>query len=167
MTISMTKNYPQQIIETPQVLKTYRKQAKSTRIYIRIQILYLLKEQLASSLAQAAKMVGLSYRQTWIHWKNYQRNAIKALLTTGYSYKKRKIYPEQQEMLLKQAAKGQFANLWQAKDWIDKELGVSYTEQGVWYLLRARKIKLKSGRPKHYLQHPQAIESFKASFKKK
>ena len=112
-------------------------------------------------------MAGLSYGQTWVHWKNYQRNGIKALLTTGYNYKKSKIHPQQQAMLLKHAAKGQFATLWQAKDWIAKELGVSYTEQGVWYLLRDMKIKLKSGRPQHYLQHPQAIETFKASFKKK
>ena len=74
MTISRTKNYPHHRNTTGG--KKYRKQAKSTRIYIRIQILYLLKEQLASSLAQAAKSVGLSYRQTWIHWKNYQRNGI-------------------------------------------------------------------------------------------
>jgi len=145
----MDINYIHEITESPKELLRRKGRCKDARIYKRLQMLYLLKTEKVKSLRQVCQLIGLSHKQAWRHWKTYKQEGIEALLSTGYTQRKRKLDSSGQKLLIEYAKKGHFSTLWQVKDWLMDELKIEYTEQGIWYLLKALKVKLKKKRPKH------------------
>jgi transposase len=71
------------------------------------------------------------------------------------------VTPEAFEELQEAMKRGEIATIGQAHEFLS-ERGIEYSHpDGVGQLLRRRKVKLKTGRPRHEKANPQEQETFK------
>jgi transposase len=112
-------------------------------------------------MEKASELVGLGVRQGYRLWSLYQKEGVKGLIKPAKPRRKPKLDAAGQQALLEETAKGELATLGQVQQWLEQEKGVQYTQQGVWYVLKRLKIKLKTGRPGHYQQDKAAADAFK------
>lgn len=153
-------SYVEKIQESHQEL--YVKQKASTKVVIfqRLQMLRLLKSGQARSLNEAASMVGASQKSTSRWWKSYREQGIESLLKVAPTRKPR-LSPEQQQVLIQQAGKGEFSTLAEIVQWVEQSFGISYSLVGMWKLIKKLKIKKKTARPTHVQKDEKAAERFK------
>jgi transposase len=72
------------------------------------------------------------------------------------------VTPEAFEDLQEAMKRGEIATIGQADEFLRQRHGIEYAHpDGVGALLRRRKVKLKTGRPRHEKADPQKQEAFK------
>lgn len=156
----MDTNYSQIISESSDELQVRQKASKKIVVYQRLQLLWLLKECQAKTLVEAAKLTGVSERSAQRWWKQYKQQGLESLLVI-VTPRQIRLSAEQQQALISEAAKGEFSTIAEIVRWVEQSFGISYTEVGMWKLVRRLKIKKKTARPSHVKKDEAAVERFK------
>jgi len=155
--------YPQVITEDPHELKKLEKQHRYTHLFQRVRMLRLLKSGECSNLGEAAEALGYSWRQCQRWFASYRDGGLKELLTSRVDERGRQelVTPEAFEELQEAMKRGEIATIRQADEFLKKR-GIEYSHpDGVGQLLRRRKVKLKTGRPRHEKADEKEQEAFK------
>ena len=156
--------YPQVIEEDPQQLKELEKHHRYSHLFQRVRMLRLLKSEECTNLGEAAQALGYSWRQCQRWFRSYQEGGIEELLISRVSERGRQelVTEEAFEDLKEAMKKGQIATISEADEFLRERHGIQYAHpDGVGQLLRRRKVKLKTGRPRHEEADPEEQEAFK------
>jgi transposase len=156
--------YPQVIEEDPQQLKELEKRHRYSHLFQRVRMLRLLKSEECTNLGEAAQALGYSWRQCQRWFRSYQEGGIEELLISRVSERGRQelVTEEAFEDLKEAMKKGQIATISEAEEFLRERHGIEYAHpDGVGQLLRRRKVKLKTGRPRHEEADPEQQEAFK------
>lgn len=156
-------HYPQVIKEDPQELEKLEKRHRYTHLFQRVRMLRLLKSGSCHSLGEAAQALGYSWRQCQRWFTKYRQDGLEGLLESRVGERGRQelVTPEAFEELEEAMKEGRIATIGRAHEFLS-ERGVEYSHpDGVGQLLRRRKVKLNTGRPRHEKADPQEQEAFK------
>jgi transposase len=156
--------YSQVIEEDPQQLKELEKRHRYSHLFQRVRMLRLLKSEECTNLGEAAQALGYSWRQCQRWFRSYQEGGIEELLISRVSERGRQeLVTEEAFVDLKESMKkGQIATISEADEFLRERHGIEYAHpDGVGQLLRRRKVKLKTGRPRHEEADPEQQEAFK------
>ena len=157
--------YTQVIQEESHELEKLEKHHRYTHLFQRVRMLRLLKSGECSNLAEAAEALGYSWRQLQRWFAFYRQGGLQELLKSRVDERGRKelVTPEAFEELQEAMKRGEIATISQAHEFLS-DRGIEYSHpDGVGQLLRRRKVKLKTGRPRHEKADPQQQEAFKKS----
>ncbi len=158
-------DYPRAITEGEERLRELEKRHRCTHLSHRVRMLRLLKSGECSSLGEAAESVGYSWRQCQRWFAAYRREGLDELLVSRVRERGPKelvsegVFSEMEEAM----KRGEIATVAQAHGFL-RSRGVHYSHpESVGGLLRRRKVKLKTGRPRHEKADPKEQEEFKKS----
>jgi transposase len=158
-------HYSRVIKEDPQELKELEKYHRYTHLFQRLRMLRLLKSEECRNLGEAAQAVGYSWRQRQRWFKSYSEGGLEGLLKSRVGERGRQelVTPEAFEDLQEAMKRGDIATIGQeAEEFLRERHGIEYAHpDGVGQLLRRRKVKLKTGRPRHEEADPEEQEAFK------
>jgi transposase len=157
-------HYSQVIEEDPQRLKELEKYHRYTHLFQRLRMLRLLKSEECTNLREAAEALGYSWRQCQRWFRSYQQGGLQELLKSRVSERGRQelVTQEAFEDLEEAMKRGEIATIAQADGFLRERHGIEYAHpDGVGQLLRRRKVKLKTGRPRHEKADPEEQEAFK------
>ncbi len=129
-------------------------------------MLRLLKNGERSSLGGAAEALGYSWRQCQRWFATYRREGLEGLLLSRVSERgPSELVTEEAFTQMEDAMKrGEIATVSQAHRFL-WDRGVHYSHpESVGGLLRRRKVKLKTGRPRHEKADREEQEEFKKNF---
>jgi transposase len=156
--------YPQVITEDLDDLKELERYHRYSHLFQRVRMLRLLKSGECSNLGEAARALGYSWRQCQRWFASYRHGGLQELLKSRVDERGRQeelVTPEAFQELQEAMKKGEIATIAQAHRFLS-ERGIEYSHpDGVGQLLRRRKVKLKTGRPRHEKADPQQQEAFK------
>jgi transposase len=155
--------YPQVIKEDPKELEKLEKQHRYTHLFQRVRMLRLLKSGACSDLGEVARALGYSWRQCQRWFASYREGGLQELLKSRVGERGRQelVTPKAWEELQEAMKEGQIATIGQAHEFL-RERGIQYSHpDGVGQLLRRRKVKLKTGRPRHEKADREEQEAFK------
>ena len=158
-------DYPQVIAEDHEELKKLEKRHRYSHLFHRVKMLRLLKSGGCSNLGEAAKALGNSRRQCQRWFLTYRQEGLEELLVSRVGERgPTELVTEEAFKELEEAMKrGQIATIAQAHRFLS-ERGVRYAHpESVGGLLRRRKVKLKTGRPRHEKANTEEQETFKKS----
>ena len=159
-------NYPQVIAEDQEELNKLEKRHRYSHLFHRVKMLRLLKSGECSNLAEAAKALGYSRRQCQRWFLSYkQQEGLEKLLVSRVDERgpTELVTDEAFEELEEAMKRGEIATVVQAHRFLS-ERGVHYAHpESVGGLLRRRKVKLKTGRPRHEKADTEEQEAFKKS----
>src|SRR3990170_2322967 len=156
-------DYPRVIEEDPKELEQLEKRHRYTHLFHRVKMLRLLKSEECSNLGEAAEALGYSRRQCQRWFITYREEGLEELLVSrvGERGPTELITQESFEELEEAMKRGEIATVAQAHRFLSKR-GVHYAHpESVGGLLRRRKVKLKTGRPRHEKADTQEQEAFK------
>jgi transposase len=156
--------YSQVIKEDPQELKELEKYHRYTHLFQRVRMIRLLRSEECRNLGEAAQALGYSWRQCQRWFQSYQEGGLEELLKSRVSERGRQelVTPEAFEELEEAMKEGQIATILQAEEFLRDQHGIEYAHpEGVGQLLRPRKVKLKTGRPRHEKPDQEEQEAFK------
>ena len=156
-------DYPRTIVEDEEKLRELEKRHRYGHLSHRVRMLRLLKSGECSSLGEAAESLGYSWRQCQRWFATYREGGLQELLKSRVDERGRQelVTPEAFENLQEAMKRGEIATISQAHRFLS-ERGIEYSHpDGVGQLLRRRKVKLKTGRPRHEKADPQEQEAFK------
>jgi transposase len=156
--------YPQVIEEDPEELKELEKYHRYSHLFQRVRMLRLLKSEECTNLGEAAQALGYSWRQCQRWFRSYQEGGIEELLISRVSERGRQelVTEEAFEDLKEAMKKGQISTISEADEFLRERHSIEYANpDGVGQLLRRRKVKLKTGRPRHEEADPDEQEAFK------
>jgi transposase len=159
-------HYSRVIEEDPQDLKELERYHRYTHLFQRVRMLRLLKSEECTNLGEAAEALGYSWRQCQRWFKSYTEGGLDELLKSRVSERGRQeLVTEEAFEDLKEAMKrGEIATISEADRFLRERHGIEYAHpDGVGQLLRRRKVKKKTGRPRHEEADPQQQEAFKKS----
>lgn len=162
-------NYPQFIEESGKELEKLEKRHRYSHLFHRVRVLALLKSEEYSTLEEAAKSLGFSRRQAQRWFSAYKEGGMEKLLTSRVEERGRAelVTDEAFEELEEAAKRGEIATITQAHEFL-LERGVGYSHpESVGGLLRRRKVKLKTGRPRHERADAEEQGEFKKSSPKR
>ena len=157
-------HYSQVIKENPQDLKELEKYHRYTHLFQRVRMLWLLRSEECRTLGEAARALGYSWRQCQRWFASYKKGGLKELLKSRVSERGRQelVTPEAFEDLEEAMKRGEIATIKQAEEFLRERHGIEYSHpDGVGQLLRRRKVKLKTGRPRHEKADAREQEAFK------
>src|SRR5215216_5115395 len=157
--------YPQVIQEDPHELEKLEKHHRYTHLFQRVRMLRLLKSGECSNLGEAAEALGYSWRQCQRWFASYREGGLDELLVSRVHERgpKELVTDEAFEELEEAMKKGEITTIAQAHRFLWKR-GVHYAHpESVGGLLRRRKVKLKTGRPRHEKADTEEQEAFKKS----
>lgn len=157
-------DYSQAIAEDVEELKKLEKQQQDARLRDRVRFLRFLKEGAATSQPQAGEMVGLKRRRSQQLWQQYRQEGLTALLTTHYKGSWGKLDSQQHARLLQRLDQDDVFTQQQIMDWLQVEMGITYTQGGLSDLLSRLKIKAKTGRPVNVRKDQMGEQAFKKTF---
>jgi transposase len=158
-------NYPQVIAEDQEELNKLEKRHRYSYLFHRVKMLRLLKSGECSNLGEAAKALGYSRRQCQRWFLTYRREGLEELLVSrvGERGPTELVTEEAFEELEEAMKRGEIATIAQAHRFLS-ERGVHYAHpESVGQLLKRRKVKLKTGRPRHEKADTEEQEAFKKS----
>lgn len=156
-------DYPTLILENIDELRKRERSEKEARIRLRVQLLRLLKNRETDSMKKACRICGITPKHGYDLWKKYREKGMNALLRFDWKPRQSKLNPLQQAQLLKRAATDNgFGSQAEARDYLNSEFAVAYTQGGVCLLFQRLKIKAKAPRPRN----TQAVEEEQAEYKK-
>jgi transposase len=155
--------YPQVVTEDQKELEKLEKRHRYTHLFQRVRMLRLLKSGECSNLGGAAEALGYGWRQCQRWFASYRQGGLEELLKSKVDERGRQelVTPEAFEELQEAMKRGEIATIGQAHEFL-RERGIEYSHpDGVGQLLRRRKVKLKTRRPRHEKADPQEQEAFK------
>jgi transposase len=156
--------YSRVIEEDPQQLKELEKRHRYTHLFQRVRMLRLLQSEECRNLGEAAEALGYSWRQCQRWFASYREGGLEELLKSRVGERGRQelVTPEAFEELEEAMKKGEIATIGQADEFLRDRHGIEYAHpDGVGQLLRRRKVKLKTGRPRHEKADQEEQEAFK------
>jgi transposase len=156
--------YSRVIEEDPQQLEELEKYHRYSHLFQRVRMLRLLQSEECRNLGEAAQALGYSWRQCQRWFASYQQGGLEELLKSRVSERGRQelVTPEAFEDLKEAMKKGEIATISEADQFLRERHGIEYSHpDGVGQLLRRRKVKLKTGRPRHEKADPEEQEAFK------
>src|SRR3954465_4689820 len=156
-------DYPRVIKEDQEELEKLQKRHRYSHLFHRVKMLRLLKSGECSNLGQAAEALGYSWRQCQRWFAAYKEGGLSELLVSRVHERapKELVTEEAFEELEGAMKEGQIATIVQAHRFL-LEKGIDYAHpESVGGLLRRRKVKLKTGRPRHEKANPKKREVFK------
>jgi transposase len=156
--------YSQVIEEDSRELKELEKHHRYTHLFQRVRMLRLLKSEECRNLGEAAEALGYSWRQCQRWFASYRKGGLEELLRSRVSERGRQeLVTEEAFQDLEEAMKrGEIATISEAEEFLRLRHGIEYSHpDGVGQLLRRRKVKLKTGRPRHEKADPEEQEAFK------
>jgi transposase len=127
-------------------------------------MLRLLKTEECTNLGEAARALGYSWRQCHRWFASYNKGGLEELLKSRISERGRQeLVSEEAFADLQEAMKrGEIATISEAEEFLRERHGIEYAHpDGVGQLLRRRKVKLKTGRPRHEEADQKEQEAFK------
>ena len=157
-------HYSRVIEEDPEELKELEKFHRYTHLFQRVRMLRLLRSEECRNLGEAAQALGYSWRQCQRWFKSYQNGGLEELLKSRVGERGRQelVTPEAFSDLEEAMKRGEIATVSQADEFLRERHGVEYAHpDGVGALLRRRKVKLKTGRPRHEKADQGEQEAFK------
>jgi transposase len=160
-------DYPRAITEGEEQLRELEKRHRYTHLSHRVRMLRLLKSGESSSLGEAAESLGYSWRQCQRWFATYRRQGLGELLVSRVHERgPPELVSEEAFSEMEEAMKrGEIATVAQAHRFLLSR-GVHYSHpESVGGLLRRRKVKLKTGRPRHEKADPKEREAFKKRFR--
>lgn len=127
-------------------------------------MLRLLKSGAVSSLAACAPLLGYSFTQLQRWWAAYRDGGLDALLQHRTPPGKRsRLTPEAWAGLQAEIRAGRIGQLTDAQRYLRAQWRIEYRSlNGIWWLFKQRRVKLKTGRRRHH----QADAAQQARFKK-
>ena len=155
--------YSQVIEEDPKELKELEKRHRYSHLFQRVRMLGLLRCGECRNLGEAAQTLGYSWRQCQRWFASYREGGLEELLKSRVSERGRQelVTPEAFEELEEAMKRGEIATISQADGFL-RERGIEYSHpDGVGQFLRRRKVKIKTGRPRHEKADEQEQEAFK------
>lgn len=158
-------NYPSTITESPAQLHRLEKHHRYTHLFQRVRMLRFLKSGKCSNLGEAAEALGYSRRQCQRWWSAYTEGGMDELLVSRLDERgSQELVTEEVWQELEEVMKeGTIATYGQARAFLS-ERGIEYASaDSVGGLFRRRKVKLKTGRPRHERVDTQEQETFKKS----
>lgn len=156
--------YSRVIEEDPQELKELEKYHRYSHLFQRVRMLGLLRSGECRNLGEAARALGYSWRQCQRWFASYKKGGLEELLESRVSERgRRELVTEEAFEELEEAMKrGEIATIKQADEFLRDRHGIEYAHpDGVGQLLRRRKVKLKTGRPRHEKADREEQEAFK------
>jgi transposase len=160
-----TIDYPRVIKEDPEDLRELEKRHRYSHLFHRVRMLRLLKSGECANLGEAAETLGYSWRQCQRWFATYTQGSLGELLVSRVNERgPRELVTQEAFEELEEAMKeGRIATIAQAHRFLS-ERGVAYAHpESVGALLRRRKVKLKTGRPRHEKADQKEQEAFKKS----
>jgi transposase len=144
-------HYPAVIVESVDTLATLERELRGRPTQPRVTMLRLLKSGAARSLVAVAPLVGYGERTVNRWWKLYQTEGLPQLLEQRPHPGKPSQVTEVAWADLEAAmTRGEIATLADAQRFLHTHHGITYASlHGVWWLLRQRKVRLKTGRRRH------------------
>lgn len=160
-------NYPRLIAESDEELAERERQLRGKGTQGRVRMLRLLKAGRARSLPQCAALVGYSERQLTRWWAWYRRGGLGELLAEKPRRgKTSRLHPEAYAGLEAEMRAGRVATLEDARRYLAERWGIAYgSVNGVWWQLRKRGARPKTGRRRHAKADPAAQEAFRRTFR--
>jgi transposase len=158
-------DYPQVIEEDPKELEKLEKRRRYGHLFHRVKMLRLLKSEECSTLGEAAEALGYSRRQCQRWFITYREEGLEELLVSrvGDRGPAELVTQEAFQELEEAMKRGEIATVAQAHRFLSQR-GVHYANpESVGGLLRRRKVKLKTGRPRHEKADEEEQEAFKKS----
>jgi len=158
-------DYPRTITEDEEQLLGMEKRHRCTHLFHRVRMLRLLKSGECSSLGEVAESLGYSWRQCQRWFATCRREGLGELMVSRVHERGPSglVTDEAFEELEEAMKRGEIATVAQAHRFLSRR-GVNYTHpESVGGLLRRRKVKLKTGRPRHEKADPKEQEAFKKS----
>lgn len=136
--------------DTEEALRAAYRAERNVDVRHRLHALWLLRSG-ERRMDEVAVLVGTTYRtvQRWVAW--YRDGGLEAVRTHGmggYGQTPR-LTEEQQEQLATEVATGRFRNATAIRAWVAETFGVTYTEGGMYSLLKRLRCKRKVPRPVH------------------
>lgn len=161
----MRISYPSRITESELDLTTLEKDLRGHPTAVRVQMLRLLKSGSVPSLAACAPLLGYSGTQLQRWWAAYRDGGLDALLQRRQSPGKRsQLTPDAWAGLQAELRAGHIAQLADAQRYLREQWGIAYRSlNGIWWMLRQRRVKLKTGRRRHRLADATQQAQFKKS----
>src|ERR687889_1542224 len=156
--------YPQVITEDVYDLKELEKYHRYSHLFQRVRMLRLLKSEECSNLGEVARALGYSWRQCQRWFASYRKGGLEELLKSRVHERGRQelVTPEAFEDLEEAMKRGEIATISEADKFLRDRHGIEYSHpDGVGQLLRRRKAKKKTGRPRHEKADPEEQEAFK------
>jgi transposase len=128
-------------------------------------MLRLLKSEKANHLEEAAEALGYSRRQCQRWWNAYTRGGLEELLVSRVDERgSRELVTEQAWQELSEAMKaGEIATYSQVREFLAQRSIEYASADSVGTLMRRRRAKLKTGRPRHQQADAEEQEAFKKS----
>ncbi len=157
-------HYSRVIVEDLHQLKKLEKYHRYSHLFQRLRMLRLLKSEECLNLGEAARVLGYSWRQCHRWFASYRKGGIEELLKSRVSERGRQelVTPEAFADLEEAMKRGEIATISHANEFLREHHGIEYAHpDGVGQLLRRRKVKLKTGRPRHEKADPKEQEAFK------
>ena len=158
-------DYPRVIEENLPKLEKLEKRHRYSHLFHRVKMLRLLKSEECSNLGEAAEALGYSRRQCQRWFITYKQEGLEELLVSRVHERgpTELVTEEAFEELQEAMKRGEIATITQAHRFLSRR-GVHYTHpESVGGLLRRRKVKLKTGRPRHEKADTEEQEAFKKS----
>lgn len=145
-------------------LQEYERQLRGTSFASRARLLRLLKTGQADSLPQAAQLLGYSTVQVTRWWACYRQRGLLGLLQPPIRPgRPSSMTAAAWRGLQQQMRAGRITRLEDARQYLQHHWGIHYASvNGVWHMLRQRRVKCKTGRRRH--RRANAVEQ--AAFKK-
>ena len=156
-------SYQALIKENEEELSRLQKSSGKVLVYQRLQMLRVLKSGKVATLVEAAPLVGVTERSLQNWWRLYKQQGLESLLRVEPNRRPR-LTAQQQHDLIEEAGKGEFSTIVEITAWVKQSFGISYTEVGMWKLVKKLKIKKKTPRPSHVKKDEVAVERFKKAF---
>lgn len=139
-------DYQTEISETETDLRTLEKRQSNAKLLLRTQLLRLLKSGEFSQLKKVVGILGITEKYGYDLWKKYKTEGLGGYLQLQYRANRAKLNTEQKAKLVERAGEG-FDSQAAAREFIENEFGVHYTQQGISLLFQRLKIKAKVVRP--------------------
>ena len=159
-------HYQREITQDLSQLKVLERRHRYSHLSQRLAMLRLLKSGECSTLGEAADALGYSFRQCHRWFASYRRGGLEGLLESRVKERGRQelVTPEALSDLQEAMKRGEIATISQADRFLRERHSIEYSHpDGVGQMLRRRKVKLKTGRPRHEKADPEEQEAFKKS----
>jgi transposase len=126
--------------------------------------LRLLKSGVCHSQAAAGTYIGIKQRASEKLWKKYREQGIQAFIHYPFQGTRGKLNEAQKHQLSEELKQGKIQTLSEAKTYIEKHFGITYTVGGVCYLFKQMHIKKKVGRPSNVRKDTAGAQTFKKKY---
>jgi transposase len=161
----MRVQYGDAITESEIDLKRLEKSHRGKKVLPRIQMLRLLKIGKAKTQPECARMVGFSLAQIERWWACYREQGLSGLLNLKRGHEKpSRLTPEAWAGLEEEMTQGKIPHLKDAQIYLEKSFHIHYSLSAIQDIFHKRRVKWKTGRPRHRKADPQAQSDFKKKF---